>query len=848
MSGHHQPPRPPLSLSLPQLSLLTADGEKRCVEEDQSYITDGNADIISPLTPKLAPTFRAQNLSPFWFNGASTSPQLSQISGATSNSPFEPSGPVSRTASFSMLHAAAITGNTDGLAKLASGNFCDIDLRDKFGRTPLMYAVLGNFPECVEILIKNKSDATLVDSSCRNALHWAVHHGYLGCVKILLNKCKIDWKAADQGGVTVLHLAMRNNKNILQLLLKKYNITKDNVDLGDINKRTALHWACSQGNYDQARIITKIGADIGMIDVEGKTPMHWAASSKSEDSAKLIRLLVNLKPKSTSATVINWQDYEGRQPLHLAVMDNTQEVVSSILSSSSCMINALDHRLRSALHWAALAGKREIVAMLLDHGAKYDLIDESGATPVHLATQSGSKDAVEVFVERNLSEQLDQESRTPLMWAAASGFDDLIAIFKNVDLNKRDKLGYTTLHIAVSNNIPSIVKLLLSFGADSTLKTNEGFSPILLASYLGHEEIVRIILKKTGSMNQQDLSQRNCLHLACQSGHLSVVQLLLKSGARISRTDVFGRTALIMASFGGYLDVINVLLDAGDVIDHQDNEGMCSLHWAVRKGHLDAVKLLLEKGAYPNNIGRLTLDEDDEVQLTPLDTAIMGEMSDMMTIIIENKGITIARIYNIAATRIQAYYRGYKIRTSFNQRKKLIVRHLELRAKKKKDRGDRKSKKKEKEKKRTTENKSLKENIDKQDKKSKSNKNENTETDQKISTMPHSPRSRIHKVAGKFLGSVVEEHQRSSYLRRVQPGQDEPLPENKRKMSRSKSVITVFGASDPAAAGAGNKRTSSASQATEKDLNLLPLSSFLEGKSGSGKRRPESRFSYNLKS
>ena len=90
-----------------------------------------------------------------------------------------------------------------------------------------------------------------------------------------------------------------------------------------------------------------------------------------------------------------------------------------------------------------------------------------------------------------------------------------------------------------------------------------------------------------------------------------------------------------------------------------------------------------------------------------------------------------------------------------------------------------------------------------------------------------SPRSRIHKVAGKFLGSVVEEHQRSSYFTRVQPGQDEPLPETKRKMSRSKSVNQFIGTTEPGVGG--SKRTSSASLATEKDLNLLPLSSFLEG-------------------
>ena len=38
-----------------------------------------------------------------------------------------------------------------GLAKLTSVDFCNIDLRDRFGRTPLMYAVLGNYPACVEV-------------------------------------------------------------------------------------------------------------------------------------------------------------------------------------------------------------------------------------------------------------------------------------------------------------------------------------------------------------------------------------------------------------------------------------------------------------------------------------------------------------------------------------------------------------------------------------------------------------------------------------------------------------------------------------------------------------------------
>ena len=84
--------------------------------------------VISPLTPQLAPTFRAAaaHLSPFWFSAAS--PELAQLPGSTSAAQLPAD---SGAAALSMLHAAAITGNTDALEKLASGNFCDIDLRDK---------------------------------------------------------------------------------------------------------------------------------------------------------------------------------------------------------------------------------------------------------------------------------------------------------------------------------------------------------------------------------------------------------------------------------------------------------------------------------------------------------------------------------------------------------------------------------------------------------------------------------------------------------------------------------------------------------------------------------------------
>ena len=281
------------SSSLPQLAVTSDTGEQ--LELDQS--------VISPLNPALSPTFRSGNLSPFWLS--SVAPELPQLSGNTSESPGQTQA--GQTQPLSMLHAAAITGDTEGLARLASGNFCDISLRDKFGRTPLMYGVLGNYPECVEILVREGADTNLTDSSGRTALHWAAHHGYGACAKILTRAGTV-WDRGDQAGVTVLHLAMRHDKTVLQLLAKKYNL-KDKVNILDVNKRSPLHWACALGNYEQAKMMAKLGADIGQIDVEGKTGLHWAVTSSSAEPAKLVRLLVNMKTASKTS-VTCWQDYE----------------------------------------------------------------------------------------------------------------------------------------------------------------------------------------------------------------------------------------------------------------------------------------------------------------------------------------------------------------------------------------------------------------------------------------------------------------------------------------------------------------------------------------------------------
>ena len=590
------------SASLPQLSVTSDTGE----ELSQS--------LISPLAPALTPTFRSQNLSPFWLSSVTP---LAQLTGYTSDSPCQPAN--SQAAALSMLHAAAITGDTEGLEKLASGKFCDISLRDKFGRTPLMYGVLGNYPECVEVLVREGAEINLTDSSGRTALHWAAHHGYGACAKILV-RATSSWDIGDQAGVTVLHLAMRHDKTVLQLLTKKYNV-KEKINILDINKRSPLHWACALGNYDQAKMISKLGADIGLIDVEGKTALHWAVTSRSANPARLVNLLVNMKtPSKTSVT--SWQDYEGRQALHLAVLAANLDMVRAVVGERSCMINSLDHRGRTALHWAAVRGDKELVRALLEAAANTDLRDEAGATPAHLAVQSASLHTVQMFTSRGHHVLLDSQRRTPLMWAVAGGRQELVELFTEADLNTLDKFGCSAVHIAVQNNLPASLKSLISLGADLDLTNMAGETGLMVAARMDSQEVAELLVT-AGAHHTEE-----ALLLAAAHGHRAMVKILLRSGANVNYEDSSGRSPLMMASYGGHDDVVVLLLESSANIDHQDKEGMCSLHWAVRRGQAPVVRTLLARGAFANNIGR---------QMTPLDSAITLELTEVISLLATHK-------------------------------------------------------------------------------------------------------------------------------------------------------------------------------------------------------------------
>lgn len=64
---------------------------------------------------------------------------------------------------------------------------------------------------------------------------------------------------------------------------------------------------------------------------------------------------------------------------------------------------------------------------------------------------------------------------------------------------------------------------------------------------------------------------------------------------------------------------------------------------------------------------------------TPLDYALLGEHHEVIQFMLEHGALSIAAIQDIAAFKIQAVYKGYKVRKAFQERKNLLMKHEQLR-------------------------------------------------------------------------------------------------------------------------------------------------------------------------
>jgi hypothetical protein len=110
----------------------------------------------------------------------------------------------------------------------------------------------------------------------------------------------------------------------------------------------------------------------------------------------------------------------------------------------------------------------------------------------------------------------------------------------------------------------------------------EGYIALHLASSIGGESLVKLLLDCKANVNREDGNDRTALHYAAQSGHERVVELLIQKGTHIEIKDTNGATPLACAIENGSEAVIKLLLAIDARVDYDYKPSVSELNPCVR--------------------------------------------------------------------------------------------------------------------------------------------------------------------------------------------------------------------------------------------------------------------------
>jgi len=262
----------------------------------------------------------------------------------------------------------------------------DVNLRDKRGTTPLMYAAAFGSLDAMKVLLAAGADVNAKNAFDATALMWCVSD--LGKARLLVAK-GADANARSKQGSTPLLIAASDDgaSEIVKLLLEN----GADVAASDESHETALNEAAYANDLATVKLLLRKGADVNARDVTGETPLMNAAA---EGNAEMVGMLL---ARGADINAVSNKELG----LH---------VKNGPIALGLC----------TPLIMAAAYAGLDTIQVLLDHGARVNAQDTRGMTPLMLAIASDRPDprVVRLLLEKGADPKIKSgNGETALDWA-----------------------------------------------------------------------------------------------------------------------------------------------------------------------------------------------------------------------------------------------------------------------------------------------------------------------------------------------------------------------------------------------------------------------------------------------
>ncbi|KAG8530778.1 uncharacterized protein KY384_004135 [Bacidia gigantensis] len=321
---------------------------------------------------------------------------------------------------------------------------------------------------------------------------------------------------------------------------------------------------------------------------------------------------------------LNQTDCVGLTPLMIATMAEQLEAMDFLIQKGSDleMQTTLGHR---AMHLAP--GSRSL-RILIDAGANLNQGDNTKNTPLHLSIETGRKEATEYLIKRGAKPDLpNEEGFTPLYIAMSGGQFNISnqLITAGADVRHRSVNERTMMFAAAASSNNLLLDLTLEHGLKIDDKDQWGITPINIAAITSPNTLSRLILLGADIANVSTIGETP-LHSAASGGLEMCACILLDAGANVDATDETGYKPIHYAASCGNEDVLRPLLDRMIEPQSKANNGSTALHLAVSQGHAHLIEMLVDFG--------FNINQEDKEGLSPLHVAVSSDNHELVTLLL----------------------------------------------------------------------------------------------------------------------------------------------------------------------------------------------------------------------
>ncbi|KAI1015958.1 hypothetical protein LB504_009200 [Fusarium proliferatum] len=493
-----------------------------------------------------------------------------------------------------LLLSASQYGHIHVVRMLLEAGKTNLNARDDWGWTPLMWAINYRHSGIVKLLLEHKADVDIRGRTGMTPLHLATRYGQFEIAKLILQTGCVDVTIQDLAGSTPLDLATSFERGDIAELIWQSGM--NNNAKNPEYKRFGMSWIVKCNHSSTLEYMLELHSE--QFNMRECTIAILQTDGDWEDKTKLL-LSFNMIDMSLP-------DTNGDTVLHQAVQRGANEVLERLILTGKAPLNSRNILGLTPLALSCSIDNLTMLEILLqNHQVDVNIVSRNGDSPLHLAIHKNSVPATALLLStgRINIEIKNKDGFTPLSLACLMGnlrIARRLFYSYHANINSQDMQGRTPLHNCAWNEELEVVRFILkTTEADLKIVDNLQQTALLFTCYLRKWNMARILAESGNvGINKKGPRSRTALSLATMHANVEIVKLLASlEQSNVNLMDDEGLTPLSYAAQQGNEEITLILLATPGIdVDAQDNTGMTALGHAARKGHLGVVELLLDKG------------------------------------------------------------------------------------------------------------------------------------------------------------------------------------------------------------------------------------------------------------